>query len=236
MISDYGQVLELSLKLGVAFTGSDLVRKLETYSNGEADHPSIKNFLETLPMDIAGDVCKNAMGFALLPQLLRLGTLYVSGENSFQDELAATLSTYRSFAECVSNPDDWLTGTDIMEQAFSDSVSYQDLLAKSKSSECQENSLKILCYLAASLKPDIPVKVAGQAHSAVAHYVQYWKDNVRALYEAFVAPFVESYWRSRFGKQRFKFGSPRSVELALTATTTRSRAERVEAILKAVVL
>ncbi len=69
------------------------------------------------------------MGFALLPQLLRLGTLYVSGKNGFQDELAATLSAYRSFAQSVSNPDDWLLGTDIMEQAFSDSVSYQDLLA-----------------------------------------------------------------------------------------------------------
>ena len=82
-------------------------------------------------------------------------------------------------------------------------------LAKSNSPECQEGLLKILCYLAASLKSGIPVKAVSQAHLAVAHYIQYWKDNARALYEAFLTPFVESYWMSRFSKQRFRFGSPR---------------------------
>jgi len=70
----------------------------------------------------------------------------------------------------------------------------------------------------------------------VVHYIQYWEDIARALYETFLTPFVESYWMSRFSKQRFTFGSPRLVELALANATTRSRAERVEAILKAVVL
>ncbi len=151
MSSSYDQVLDLALKLGVAFTGSDLARQMETYDS-EVDCPSVRNFLGSLPTETARKVYINAMGFALLPQLLRLGTLYVSGKNGFQDELAATLSAYRSFAQSVSNPDDWLLGTDIMEQAFSDSVSYQNLLAKSKSPECQEDLLKILCYLAASLK------------------------------------------------------------------------------------
>lgn len=235
MSSSYDQVFSLALKLGVASTGSNLARQMETY-DGEADRPSVRNFLGSLPTETARKVYINAMDFALLPQLLRLGTLYVSGKNGFQDELAVTLSAYRSFAQSVSNPDDWLLGTDIMEQAFSDSVSYQNLLAKSKSPECQEGLLKVLCYLAASLKSGIPVKAASQAHSAVAHYIQYWKYNARALYEAFLTPFVESYWMSRFSKQRFRFGSPRLVEPALADATTRSRAERVEAILKAVVL
>lgn len=235
MSHNFEQVLELALKLGVAFTGSNLDQQMEIY-DGEADCPSVKNFLDSLPTEASLAVYKNAMDLALLPQLLRLGTLYVSGTNGFQDVLAATLTAYRSFAQSVGNPDDWLLGTNIMEQAFSDSVSYQTLLAKSNSPECQEGLLKVLCYLAASLKSGLPIKAASQAHSAVAHYIQYWKDHARALYDVFLIPFVESYWMSRFSKQRFKFGSPKLVELVLADATTRSRAERVEAILKAVAL
>lgn len=235
-MSSYEQVFDLALKLGVAFTGSDLFRQMDMYGCVEGSRPSAKNFLDSLPTETARSVHKNAMGFALLPQLLRLGTLYMSGANDFQEELAATLPAYRSFAQSVSYSDDWLTGIDIMGQAFSDSVNYQDLLTKSRSSECREDLLKIMCYLAASLKPGIPIKEASQAHSAVVYYIQYWKEDARALYETFLVPFVESYWVSRFSKQRFKFGSPKLVELALTDVVNQSRTQKVEAILSAVAL
>ncbi len=55
MSSSYDQVLDLALKLGVAFTGSNLARQMETY-DGEADRPSVRNFLGSLSTEMARKV------------------------------------------------------------------------------------------------------------------------------------------------------------------------------------
>lgn len=132
----------------------------------------------------------------------------------------------------------WTAAASLCRAVFLEHRRALDLIESTKELDRHEGyAWKTLCalsYLGASVDKYAIPALRVSLHMAIAEFVYMGTSRIPELYATTVAPWFEAYWARTFERMRFRFQTPKLVEMDLAAARGSDPSVRVQRILRSV--
>jgi hypothetical protein len=178
---------------------------------------------------------RDALDQGVVPAICRLGSLIL--ESSSVDKYAAELvGACRTAAVAAAVPDPWIVIADLMESIFLHRHQWKEL--RDRGNEAANSGMppvQAVAYLGASLAEGIPIELAAKMQVLTMYYIKACLSEKSEMYARVVVPFLATYWRQAFGRERFRFHQPRLIEADLNSALTKPPEQRGREILRVII-
>ena len=231
----YAEVFELALEAGTILVSINRHRQDGGDSLDFNFNPAA--FLGENPIQLQQQAEHYSARLALLPIAFRLGMLAVV-QPDVAHEHCITVATLCCQISEKAIEQSWLVAADLFEKTYSAKASFKELINLGNTFVSQEENvfLEVLwsaSYLGASLQSDVKLEDALITHLYVVRRMYLSLKPPSQIYRRIILPFVETYWRVKFEKMRFRFRSPLMIEGELAKALTLPADKQAQAIFNA---
>jgi hypothetical protein len=230
----YGEALEAALEEGAI----RCARRLEK----EAGRDPYRSHLDVEPIlgDRPNENWRQAERWAVLsglqPAAVRVCMAAVDSLEAARTSATEVAAICRQIGAGAADPELWATMAELFEKGFVRPVSGEELKRMAEESDASSGSLRAIGLLFASMRPEITAEDAAMIHLAILPGLCQFFGPPFAAHRRILVPFVSAYWNAMFRRMRFRFQFPSLVETALAESETAPAKERVQAVLRAVLM
>ncbi len=134
----------------------------------------------------------------------------------------------------------WSSAVAVCRAVFIEREDALALIERTKALDAREGyswkPLCVLCYIGASLAPQVIPRLSVNLHMAVAEYIYAHTYHIPALYEQIVMPWFCAYWQRTFDNARYRFIGPRFIEMELQHALGTAPPIRLQQVLQVIAM
>ena len=226
--SNYGVVLNLSIESARAGHAAMVSGGVRPSPWAEYD---VDKILEE-NVDTANEAERQGAAIALLPISLHLASAMLEGAEEASNQVESIIENLERMRSKSEIPEYWDNISDALDRVFIKKTKNNDLIQYGNQSN--DRLIKNIAYLSATIDPEISLEQAFFGQLAVLSSSPELFDLLLGAERRIVLPFIESYWKQAFERERFRFSSPTMIESDLQKTDRLPIYKQVRTILQIV--
>jgi hypothetical protein len=226
----YDDVIDNGLRVALALHAFRLAQASAHPLKEETDLAAI---VDRMSAEQRAAAERDAMPLAVIPAMLRIGTLALTDQEAAFRAGRTVASACRQVSDGARDRQLWEGVADVFDRTCREEATSQQLIDLSRTFRQGEHAaLGVLCYLGAALHGTVEEAFAAQLCVMEALFT--WAPPRWGVHRRLLIPYVEQFWGHRLARQRFSFCAPSAVEAALAEARMTSLDQRVRAVLRAV--
>lgn len=128
----------------------------------------------------------------LLPAAFRISSIALVDPGAARGCATEVADACRKIGANASERDLWTSAADVIELAFVHQIAGRDLIGMVN--RFQDETLRTVAYVGASLRSDVPLQSVCEAHLVAAHHAYRSLGSRYPTYRQIVLPFITDYW------------------------------------------